>query len=273
MFPLSQFYIIGRYTESVPTNQPQYVDDHRHNCNSFYVFAGNASELSGLRAEVSIEGVLHNVASPCAAMVPAGALHHYRLTGGAGWFFHINLCPSYADSLCAPETSVKPPAIRSLENMCSQALLITDVVRPGERPLQALTTCIANPERWIFVSPSQFTAPGVYVAMHRVLPGLPYQYRMNLHCHETDEVYVLVGQRGEELEIEISGLDSPRTVISPGTVYHLPGTPHRYAHYRGSGLILIVLREARPGTGYGFRSGQFQRTNSRVGRSARRPAQ
>ena len=69
--PKTEFYIIGRRVESVPENQPTYVDIHRHNCNSYYLFIGDNEDLSGLEAEIVIEGNKKIIESPSSVVIPS----------------------------------------------------------------------------------------------------------------------------------------------------------------------------------------------------------
>lgn len=97
--PEADFYTIVRNAFNVKPLQLKYVDKHRHICDSYYLFIGNKPDLTGLKAEVVIDGKKSNVASPAAAYVPERVLHHYRLIGGSGKFFNIVPKGNYNESL------------------------------------------------------------------------------------------------------------------------------------------------------------------------------
>jgi 2-isopropylmalate synthase len=96
-------YVALRRVDGVPREPPRWLDPHRHRCNSFYVFLGDGRDLSGLEGVVEIEDGRWMVKAPAAVMIPAGALHHYWLLRGSGWYFQITLSPTYEVSLLAPD--------------------------------------------------------------------------------------------------------------------------------------------------------------------------
>ena len=95
----ADFYTIVRNAYNVQATQPNYVDTHRHNCETYHLLIGNDPDLSGLRAEVVIEEQKSVVDSPAAVYVPQGISHYYRLIGGSGKFFNIVPKGSYNESL------------------------------------------------------------------------------------------------------------------------------------------------------------------------------
>lgn len=95
----ADFYTIVRSARNVQATQPNYVDQHRHRCDTYHLFIGNRSDLTGLRAEMVMAGQKSAVESPAAVYVPEGVPHCYRLTGGSGRFFNIVPMGTYDDSL------------------------------------------------------------------------------------------------------------------------------------------------------------------------------
>lgn len=95
----ANFYTIVRNAFDVKPTQAEYVDQHRHNCDTYHLFIGNQPDLSGLRAEMVIDGQKSAIESPAAVHVPKGIPHCYRLIGGSGKFFNIVPVGSYNDSL------------------------------------------------------------------------------------------------------------------------------------------------------------------------------
>ncbi len=102
LFPDTEAYVIVRTAADVSPDQPGYIDSHAHNVASIYLFLGDGEGLTGLRAEVTLDGERHEVSSPATVYIPAGIVHSSRLTRGAGHFCHIILSGDYADSLMAP---------------------------------------------------------------------------------------------------------------------------------------------------------------------------
>ena len=47
VYAKSEFYAVGRRVDDVPGDQPEWLENHRHNCNTFYVFLGDREDLSG----------------------------------------------------------------------------------------------------------------------------------------------------------------------------------------------------------------------------------
>lgn len=243
LYPKSGFYIIGRRVENIPKNQPEYVKEHRHNCNSFYFFIGDNKNLTGLEAKVNIENKEFTVKSPSTVMIPKFNLHYYKLTKGKGWFFHVNLRGDYNESLVLDNinlSKIQIPKIVDIYKIAEKQL------KALERPLITKSKKISNPQRWIFVNPELFQNAGIYSAIHQIFPD-KYDYQMKLHHHLTDEVYVVLG----DLEINILN-DKKNKVKSLSTIYHTKKSNHKYEYVHGKGLILIILKERVPGEGYKF---------------------
>jgi len=93
------FYTIVRNAFDVRPTQANYVDKHRHSCDSYHLLIGNETDLSGLRAEMVIGEEVSIVESPAAVYVPERIPHCYRLIGGSGQFFNMVPKGSYNDSL------------------------------------------------------------------------------------------------------------------------------------------------------------------------------
>lgn len=253
LYPKSKFYIIGRRVESVPEKQPEYVQNHRHNCNSFYILVGDNEDITGLEAKVNIEDKEFMIQSPSTIMIPKFNLHRYKLTKGKGWFFHINLRGDYNESLVSENeidsSRISVPEIGDIYKKAEKQL---KKVGDSERPLTSSVDTILNPQRWIFVNPTLFQSPGIYSAIHQIYSDRLYDYQMRLHYHITDEVYLILGRNGKLLEINIFNGKERIRVQSPAALYHPANSNHKYEYVKGEGLILIVLKENIPGEGYKF---------------------
>jgi 2-isopropylmalate synthase len=97
--PEANFYTIVRNAFDVKADQSQYVDPHRHNCDTYHLFIGNGPDYTGLTGEMVIDGKESIVASPAAVHVLEGVPHYYRLIGGSGKFFNVVPKGNYNESL------------------------------------------------------------------------------------------------------------------------------------------------------------------------------
>ncbi len=249
LFPQSEFYVIGRRVESIPEGQKDYVDEHRHNCNSYYLFIGDNEDLSGLKAEVVIENDKREVESPCSVLIPEKVLHTYKLIEGNGWFIHVVLSPDYDSSLFDRKIEKKKIDI---EQFIKKAIRQDKKPIEGERPISSNLDKIANPKRYIFINPDIYNKPKIYSAIHKITEGLPFEYNMVFHKHETDECYILINKKGEKLRIKLFDLETENAVESPSLIYYKKNTYHRYEPLNGNGIVVIILKEKNPGEGYKF---------------------
>ena len=83
------WYTIFRRVENVKPDQAHYVKTHAHNCDSYHLFIGNNDDLTGLKAEVEINGKTQIVESPAAVFIPPKTPHKYRVIEGSGVFGNI----------------------------------------------------------------------------------------------------------------------------------------------------------------------------------------
>ena len=252
LFFKSELYVIGRRVENVPQNQIDYIQDHRHNCNSFYLFIGDDNDLTGIEAEVNIEDKRFIIQSPSTVLIPAYSLHNYKLTKGCGWFFNIILCGDYNKSLALEHDVDLPLSSSNVDKLCKKSERNLKKAGNLERPLISPVDEITNPSRWIFVDPTMFKNAGIYLAVHQIFSNKPFQYKMKSHHHKTDEVYIVLRKDIYELEIYIIADNSRTKVKSPLAIYHPQHSNHKYEYISGEGLILIILKENIPGEGYKF---------------------
>lgn len=99
--PEADLYVIERRVGSgVTAEQEPYVDVHRHNCSSFYIFRGTEAAPDSLHVEVRLGDEVRIVQSPCQVFIPAGLSHTLRIVRGPGSFVHVVLRGDYDSSLC-----------------------------------------------------------------------------------------------------------------------------------------------------------------------------
>ena len=97
--PEANFYTVVRSVQNSRATQADYVEKHRHNCDTYHITVGTGPGLTGLRVEFLIgeEKVLTD--SPVGVHIPAGIPHTQKIVGGSGHFFNFVPKANYADGL------------------------------------------------------------------------------------------------------------------------------------------------------------------------------
>ena len=93
------FYTVVRSVENVKPTQANYVDLHRHNCDTQHIAIGTGAELSGLKIEFQIRDEKVVVESPVGVHIPAGTPHTQRIIEGSGHFFNFVPKSNYNEGL------------------------------------------------------------------------------------------------------------------------------------------------------------------------------
>jgi hypothetical protein len=97
--PEANFYTVVRTVAGVQPTQGNYVDMHRHNCDTQHIAIGTGPELTGLKIEFQIRDDKMVVESPVGVNIPAGTPHSQRIIEGAGHFFNFVPKSFYNDGL------------------------------------------------------------------------------------------------------------------------------------------------------------------------------
>jgi hypothetical protein len=97
--PEAGFYTVVRTVAAVSKTQAEYVDKHRHNCDTYHIAIGTGPSLGGLQIEFVIGDEKVEVESPVGVHVPANVPHSQRIVGGSGHFFNFVPKSNYNDSL------------------------------------------------------------------------------------------------------------------------------------------------------------------------------
>lgn len=97
--PEANFYTVVRTVAGVQPTQANYVDIHRHNCDTQHIAIGTGPELTGLKVEFQIRDDKMIVESPVGVNIPAGTPHSQRIIEGAGHFFNFVPKRFYNDGL------------------------------------------------------------------------------------------------------------------------------------------------------------------------------
>jgi hypothetical protein len=241
--PVCKLYVVGRRVEDIAADQPGWLDDHRHNCPTFYVLLGRNPDLTGLAAEVVIEGTAFLAEAPVAVLLPTAALHHHRLVRGGGWSFHVNVRPDYVESLLdlpdQPLRGVRVPEV------CRTAEPRSGTVRAWEEKEGAFDPgwpAGSGPLLWKVISPDDFQDPGLRLHVHQFGPGVRAGFGEAPHRQATDGAYIFLPAFGRSLEVEVTADGAAGRVRDLGTAYHPAGSTHAYRHLAGEGLVLKFLR-------------------------------
>lgn len=239
--PACNLYVVGRRVEEIPADQPEWLDDHRHNCPTFYVLIGRSPDLTGLAAEVVIEGTAFVAESPAAILLPTGALHHHRLARGGGWSFHLNVRADYVESLL--ELPEQPLRGVRVEEVCRTAEPRSATVRAWEETEGARDPVASTgPVLWKFIDPAEFRDPGMRLQVHQFPAGAGTGWKESPHRHASDEAYLFLPGPEPRFEIEVVADGARSRVVAPMAAYHPAGSLHGYRHVGGAGLVLKLLK-------------------------------
>lgn len=229
VYPHSRLYIVGRRVESVPKDQAEWLEDHRHNCNTFYVFTGDREDLSGLRAVVTVEGQTFEARAPAAVLLPQYALHHYKLIEGSGWSFHVNLRGDYEESLAAPgevdALRIPTPAVEGVYKIARR------LDGGGEA------------SRWSFID-DRFARPGIRLTVYQVVAGGPGPGSTESHRFTEDGASLIIAAPKKTLEAEVRSDGGVLRGASLATIYHPRGTLRAYGRMEGAGFVMDAELES-----------------------------
>jgi hypothetical protein len=97
--PEAGFYTVVRSVADVKPSQANYVELHRHNCDTQHIAIGTGPGLSGLKIEFTVGSETTVVESPVGVNIPAGTPHTQRIIEGTGHFFNFVPKGNYNDGL------------------------------------------------------------------------------------------------------------------------------------------------------------------------------
>src|SRR5262249_39976827 len=149
-------------------------------------------DLTGLAAEIVIEGHLFAAESPSVILLPRGFLHHHRLTAGGGWSFHVNVRPDYEESLLDLEREAAPPARDvQVDRLYRRAEVDAPAARRWETDDGAISpsAIVGAPTLWAFIDPARFEDPGIRLHVLRLSAGTR-GWSEKMHRHASDEAVV-----------------------------------------------------------------------------------
>lgn len=97
--PEAAFYTVVRSVAHVASTQANYVEQHRHNCDTYHISIGTGPELTGLTVEFVIGDEKVVAESPVGVHIPAGTPHSQRIVVGSGHFLNFVPKSHYNDGL------------------------------------------------------------------------------------------------------------------------------------------------------------------------------
>lgn len=214
--PGSPIYVALRRINEVPPEAPRWLDPHGHTCNSFYIFLGDAADLSGLQAMATIGDLTFPIAAPATVLIPPRTLHHYWYTAGSGWYVQVTLTPEYTDSL-APAAEMGQSA--------PNRIVLDSVYQPARR----------RDGEWELVTDGVFAAPGI--TMHTsTLPMLPKTGPSAAPGQVTLDI--LVSQGAAPLQCQVVRDGAAERLATPIGLLRVGSLPLAVADVQGAGLAI-----------------------------------
>ncbi len=229
--PDADIYVAIHEAKNLPPNVPDYQVPHCYNTDEFYFFLGDQPDLTGLEGQIIFEGGLHKIASPACVYIPAGAVHEYKVTGGAGTVTVLFRSRGYTHENRTPD-----PA----KGERDFAKYASHIFPPEVRPTTEIKyhTDAAPGVRYVFVDGKLKPGAGFYTVVRSVANVRSSQAAyVDKHTHNCDTYHIAIGAGPEfaGLKIEFVIGDEKVVVQSPVGVHIPAGTPHSQRIVEGSG--------------------------------------
>jgi 2-isopropylmalate synthase len=229
--PNADIYVAIHEAKDLPANVPDYQVPHCHNTDEFYYFIGNNPDLTGLQGQIIFEGKVHKIFSPACVYIPAGTIHEYKVTSGAGTVTVLFRSRGYTHENRLPDAD---KGERDFARYASY------IFRPDVRPTTEIKyhTDAAPGVRYVFVDGKLQPAAGFYTVVRSVsnVQSTPANY-VEKHTHNCDTYHIVIGTGPEftGLKTEFVMGDEKSVVESPVGVHIPAGTPHSQRIVQGSG--------------------------------------
>jgi len=210
---------------------------HFHNTDEFYFFLGNEADLRGLEGQIKFEGKTHKIAAPAAVYIPAGTVHEYKVTRGAGSVVVVFRSRGYN------HVDKQPDIDRgNREAGRFSSYILGAEVRPTTEIRYHRDT--APGERYVFIDGKKMPEAGFYTVVRAVSDVKPAQAEyVDRHTHNCDTYHILIGPGpdlgGLKAEFTIGG--EKTTVESPVGVHIPAGVPHSQRMAEGSGRFFNIV--------------------------------
>lgn len=229
--PDANIYVAIHEATDLPSPVPDYQVPHCHNTDEFYYFIGRNRDLTGLEGQIIFEGKVHKITSPACVYIPAGAVHEYKVTRGAG-----TVTVLFRDRGYTHED--KP--FDTLKGERDFARYAGYIFPPQARPTTEIKyhTDAAPGIRYVFVDAALQPDAGFYTVVRSVADVKPSQANyVELHRHNCDTQHIAIGSGPElaGLKIEFTIAGETTVVESPVGVNIPAGTPHTQRIIEGTG--------------------------------------
>lgn len=229
--PDADIYVAIHEAKDLPSPVPDYQVPHCHNTDEFYYFIGDHAGLSGLEGQIIFEGQVHPIVSPACVYIPAGAVHEYKVTQGAGTVTVLFRNRGYTHEN-------RPFDFAKGER--EFARYAGYVFPPEVRPTTEIKyhTDAAPGVRYVFVDGKLMPEANFYTVVRSVVNVKPTQANyVDVHRHNCDTQHIAVGTGPDlgGLKIEFQIGDEKAVVESPVGVNIPARTPHSQRIVEGSG--------------------------------------
>jgi mannose-6-phosphate isomerase-like protein (cupin superfamily) len=229
--PDADVYVAIHEAKDLPAEVPDYQVPHCHNTDEFYYFIGNHPDLTGLEGQIIFEGKVHRIVSPACVYIPAGTVHEYKVTRGAGTVTVLFRNRGYTH-----EDRVFDLAKGEREFGKYAGYVFPPDVRPTSEI--KFHTDTAPGVRYVFVDSKLKPEAGFYTVVRSVAGVRPTQANyVDKHAHNCDTQHIAIGTGPEltGLKIEFTIGNETAVVESPLGVNIPAGTPHTQRIIEGSG--------------------------------------
>lgn len=229
--PEANIYVAIHEAKDLPSPVPDYQVPHCHNTDEFYYFIGCRPDLTGLEGQIIFEGHVHKIVSPACVYIPAGTVHEYKVTRGAG-----TVTVLFRDRGYTHED--KPFDLAKGER--EFAKYASCIFPPAVRPTTEIKyhTDAAPGVRYVFVDGTLKPEAGFYTVVRSVSDVAPSQVSyVDRHTHNCDTQHIAIGTGPDfsGLKIEFQIGEEKAVVESPVGVHIPAGTPHCQRIIEGSG--------------------------------------
>ena len=229
--PYADIYVAIHEAKDLPAQVPDYQVPHCHNTDEFYYFIGNHADLTGLEGQIIFEGRAHKIVSPACVYIPAGTVHEYKVTRGAGTVTVLFRERGY--------THEDKPFDRATGER-DFAKYAGYIFHPEVRPATEIKfhSAAAPGLRYVFVDGKLKPEANFYTVVRSVEKVTPAQANyVELHRHNCDTQHIAIGTGAglSGLKIEFQIGDDKVVVESPVGVNIPAGTRHSQRIVEGSG--------------------------------------
>lgn len=220
--PDADIYVAIHEAKDLPAEVPDYQVPHCHNTDEFYYFIGHRPNLTGLEGQIIFEGRIHKIVSPACVYIPAGAVHEYKVTRGAGTVTVLFRSRGYTHEGRRPDPA---KGERDFGKYASY------IFHPEVWPTTEIKhhTDAAPGVRYVFVDGKLQSDAGFYTVVRSVTDVRSSQAAyVDRHAHNCDTYHIVIGAGldfdGLKTEFVIGG---KKAVVESPVGVHIPaGTPH-----------------------------------------------